>query len=79
MDYHVPFCMKMKRMREEQSWKGAEEEKKVWRGEKLWTAWNGRNCEKLPLCIRGSGGITPVMLSLGTKCRYVVSFPFRPL
>jgi hypothetical protein len=26
--------MKMNRMREEQSWKGAEEEKKVWRGKR---------------------------------------------
>jgi len=26
----------------------------------------------------GSGGINPLILNLGTRCRWVVSFPLRP-
>jgi hypothetical protein len=44
MEYHVQFSMKMKIMKVEQSWKGAEEETKVWRGGEIvecmeWEKW----------------------------------------
>jgi hypothetical protein len=39
MEYHIQFCIRV-----EQSWKGAEEEKKLWRGAEIvdcmeWEKW----------------------------------------
>jgi len=49
MEQHVQFCMETTRMRVDQSWKCAEEEKKGWRGRGIVDCMDWSNGEELPL------------------------------
>jgi hypothetical protein len=76
--WSIMFCMKMERMCGKTG-KVHKRKRKCGEGRNCGLHGNARNGEKSLLCVRGSRGITPVILNLGIRWQYLDGFPSRPL